>query len=269
MENNQKQYLELKQKLCAVTKASRVQINRLLGLSAKLAEHEKDSLCLDTAELSTTIRKELFKLFVQNTNTLYLCSEELLPELPHNTANARNDAAAIPADRLVSRIVGECNAMLSTGEKADSPIIVFEQECERCSVKIDEKILTLAVMNLLQNALLYSLPGSNITVAVISADESVCIKISNLSGEEGEVLRSPVTSFDEHGAGLGLPVVAKIAACYGGNLEYIRVGDNNIATLTLPFSAEKGVSTFTYSAKVDNLVSQNYGFVRVFMEEVV
>jgi K+-sensing histidine kinase KdpD len=286
-------YLALKKLLSAATKSSRVHINRIVGLAHALTDAVSADAVSDTennAERAAVAASELlrcvYKLLSQNINLSYICSEDVLPELPQNVADIRNDAEIINTAQVLTRIADQASEILAVQGGTHSLRLQISADARadaktgaRIGAKIPEKLFTLAVMNLLQNAFLYSPPESEVELS-LNADKNhafISVNIINTSGVEAEVLRAYSNSANEECAGLGIPLTSKIAVCYGGNLEFIRLGTKIIARFSLPlinFAAPvNSYSTLEseqteYEYEYENIANHSDP-IWIFMQEVV
>jgi signal transduction histidine kinase len=291
----EREYKSLKRQIDAAAKTSRAHINRIIGLISMLQEQDSGQASLPHG-ISSDLNQTLYKLLAHNINLNYCCSEELLPDSPFDAANLRNAAPVIDAGALLAQIVAECGAMLEEhsgrhgltlripGDEAEDEEYGGEYNDDfpqnpEFAVKITEKAFTLAVMNLLQNAFLYSPPNTTVIVSIElesdedSGDELVCVSVTNLSGSDAELLRgytmqSGFGATDES-AGLGVPLVNKIAACYGGNLKFVSINGRIIAKFSLPLhETSDNRSKLQLQSDFSEYIGEKYGFVRAFMAEV-
>ena len=100
--------------------------------------------------------------------------------------------------------------------------------CDRVTVLGDQELLWLALGQLLDNACKYSKVGTDITISIESADESVAVRVWNGGPAIPSAERTRI--FDRFyrgvearnlapGSGLGLYVARKIALAHGGTLD--------------------------------------------------
>ena len=100
------------------------------------------------------------------------------------------------------------------------------------TIETDSYFLRIIFSNLIENALKYSPPESAIDIELFQPDdrmkESVCIKISNLAGEQGvpdfnsifnRFYRNPL-AMNTPGSGLGLYLIKEISTVLGGSVHY-------------------------------------------------
>jgi two-component system sensor histidine kinase KdpD len=104
------------------------------------------------------------------------------------------------------------------------------------------------IVNLLENAVKYSAPGTPIDVRVHRDDRhlviSVCDRGVGVAPEERDRIfepfhRSPGTPAATHGAGLGLAIARGLATAQGGDVTYEpRAGGGSVFSLVLPAAAQ-------------------------------
>jgi two-component system sensor histidine kinase KdpD len=113
----------------------------------------------------------------------------------------------------------------------------------------DRELLDLAITQLLDNALKYSIPDSAVTVQITKEEESVMIRVRNeegnfiAPGEQERIFERFYRGTDVRklisGAGLGLYVARKIVVAHGGSL----VLDKSTSAGTVVFSVKLPMST--------------------------
>lgn len=126
----------------------------------------------------------------------------------------------------------------------DQPRIVCRHETEPAPVKGDGRLLELAVMQLLSNALKYAGADSVISVSVKRGRNTFGVTVSDngrgirpeLLGDVFLAYASPARSLEPSaGAGLGLGIVQSIAAMHGGSAVLESVcGQGTSVTLSIP-----------------------------------
>jgi hypothetical protein len=248
----------------------------------------------ELSDIVASIFEPLDKLLSQNLNLHNFCCDSLLPDNHSDAAHARNVAPAFDAGQLTARIVKECGTILEKQSlrhglqfivhgNHDSEVYGecdFEKSVE-LPVKIEPKLFVIAVMNLIQNAFLYARPNSTVVVTIdCESDEDgydfVCVSIANPSGKDHELLRGYTEPdgdsgepANEEAAKLGIPLASKIAACYGGKMDYISIGDKVVAKFMLPLAGAPDECVYGFSSTIDEYVADDKGVVRLFMNEVV
>jgi two-component system, OmpR family, sensor histidine kinase KdpD len=113
----------------------------------------------------------------------------------------------------------------------------------------DRELLDLAITQLLDNALKYSIPDSAVTLQITKEEESVMIRVRNeegnfiAPGEQERIFERFYRGTDVRklisGAGLGLYVARKIVVAHGGSL----VLDKSTSAGTVVFSVKLPMST--------------------------
>jgi len=105
---------------------------------------------------------------------------------------------------------------------------LLQINCDRVTVLGDRELLWLALGQLLDNACKYSQSGTDITVSIESASESIAVRVANCgpaipSAEQARIFdrfyRGVETRNLAPGSGLGLYVARKIALAHGGSLD--------------------------------------------------
>ncbi|MCL2071366.1 MAG: hypothetical protein FWH07_03925 [Oscillospiraceae bacterium] len=250
--------IEFKEHINLVAKEARTHINRIIGLATMLSDK-------DDNEVTHELLLSSYRLLTQNMNMMYIHMEELI-----------SDTAIINAEAILTGIIGECTTVIETAIKdalehemeIDTEYLPESVGCKlqfvvknkKSSVKIDEKAFTLAVMNLLQNALMYSPPNTTVIVKLdtifMSDDERyVCVSVKNLNG------------LKKCDPGLGLTLCKRIAERCGGMFECIHERGCITAKIMLPLQNEEpGVGL---SSEFVEYFSDRYKPVKLFMYEVV
>jgi signal transduction histidine kinase len=121
--------------------------------------------------------------------------------------------------------------------------------CPCVKAPADRELLDLAITQLLDNALKYSIPDSAVTLQITKEEESVMIRVRNEEGnfiapdEQERIFERFYRGTDVRkltsGAGLGLYVARKIVVAHGGSL----VLDKSTPAGTVVFSVTLPVST--------------------------
>jgi two-component system sensor histidine kinase KdpD len=134
--------------------------------------------------------------------------------------------------------------------------IRLERYCEFAEACVDEEMLSLALSQLLDNALKYSRPGSAVVVRLRPRASSLDISVWNrgfiASGEKYRIFdrfqRGSDGQRTTSGTGLGLYVARKIARAHGGTLEIDPDGpDSEGVTFRLSLPALEKDSHHDYS----------------------
>ncbi|MDO4169431.1 MAG: HAMP domain-containing sensor histidine kinase [Lachnospiraceae bacterium] len=119
----------------------------------------------------------------------------------------------------------------------------FIYDLKPCVSWVDINLITVAIRNLVSNAVKYSSPSSEIRVSCGKEKESIFVSIQDFGcGIEKEDQKRIFESFyrseearNSEGIGLGLTLAMKIAKCHGGTIRVeSEVGKGSIFTLVLP-----------------------------------
>lgn len=125
---------------------------------------------------------------------------------------------------------------------ADSRITLCLDQPEQALIG-DPQFLSLAIGNVVQNALRYSPPGSPVTVSAAVADGVLSIAVADqgrgMSAEEaariGSIYFRATSSKGTKGSGVGLYLTRKILDAHGGDLRIdSQPGQGSVFTLRLP-----------------------------------
>jgi two-component system sensor histidine kinase KdpD len=145
---------------------------------------------------------------------------------------------------LVARVAEKCNHQV-TGRR-----IRVEQECGSAVTIVDEELFCLALTQLLDNAVKYSKPASDIVVT-LSCKGALSVRVFNHGSSVPRAERHRI--FERFyrgtqgqqvgtGSGLGLYVAKKIAGEHGGSLQIDPdgpEGDGTTFCLTLPLAIDE------------------------------
>jgi signal transduction histidine kinase len=166
----------------------------------------------------------------------------------------------------IENIINETNEIIKRiGRK-----IVFTKlsDLKYHEIVITPRKFTIVFMNLLQNALFYSPPKSDIIVTVklekhktTKDEEIMIINIENdeLPEEEKEQI--------EERAGLGLDIVGYISEQYNGTVELIR--NDKRVNAKIAFPATQFAAKRVLSSNFKTYVSERFKPVRLFADEAV
>lgn len=149
-----------------------------------------------------------------------------------------DDIVAIAVDTTVIDALAKNITVVSTGELGLKVVGSREQ-------------LTVAVGNLVANAVSYSAPGSSVLVNVKAGDGTVDISVTDqgIGIPAGEIDRiferfyrvDPARHRSTGGTGLGLSIVKHVAATHGGEVRVWSVeGQGSTFTLSLPRRSQEG-----------------------------
>jgi signal transduction histidine kinase len=142
-----------------------------------------------------------------------------MARLDREEVKPRMRNADIPA--LVERVVQRY-----AGQSQERQVTVSCQ-CQHGQAPADRELLDLALTQLLDNALKYSIPGSAVTVTIRLEDNCIAVRVRNegrsIAPQEQDRIferfyRGADVRKQVSGAGLGLYVARKIAMAHGGSL---------------------------------------------------
>jgi two-component system sensor histidine kinase KdpD len=191
---------------------------------------ESERLEAEDLEMAGIIESETARLSTLTARLLHLArldSEEVRPRIRNTN---------IPA--LVERIVNRYATQFSERR------ISVSCPCPCVKAPADRELLDLAVTQLLDNALKYSIPDSAVTLQITKEEDSVVICVRNEKGnfiapdEQERIFERFYRGTDVRklisGAGLGLYVARKIVVAHGGSL----VLDKSTSAATIVFSVK-------------------------------
>ncbi len=142
-----------------------------------------------------------------------------------------------PISKIVNEVVYNANMMLKEGQ-----IINYPNNIDDITVCFDDKILELALSNLINNAIKYSGENSTIDIVITSQNESVSIKIIDQgigipSGEQKYIFNRYFRAENallNQGTGIGLNIVKSHLENIGGTITFEST-ENRGSTFTLTF----------------------------------
>lgn len=147
----------------------------------------------------------------------------------------------------VFSVIDLVNHLLVTAEMeaADRNQTITAQVDTSLTLKTDRQLVLSALGNLVQNAIKYSKPKSNITVTGKAKGKNVVIAVSDKCGGIDEKklteMFTPFTQFNEDtsGLGLGLTIARKAISYCGGDISAKNIPDGCSIVITLPRFIEK------------------------------
>jgi two-component system sensor histidine kinase KdpD len=165
--------------------------------------------------------REMAGIIEMETSRLSSLTSRLLrmARLDREEVKPRMRNADIPA--LVERVVQRY-----AGQSQERQVTVSCQ-CQHGQAPADRELLDLALTQLLDNALKYSIPGSAVTVTIRLEDNCIAVRVRNegrsIAPQEQDRIferfyRGADVRKQVSGAGLGLYVARKIAMAHGGSL---------------------------------------------------
>ncbi|MCM3701179.1 sensor histidine kinase KdpD [Paenibacillus macerans] len=211
----------------------RTPLSMILGYASDLEDHS--ALPLDQQQQAGIIRRQGEKLrsLIHDLNLVSMLEYEMQPL----------SIKEVRASAIVRQVASD---FLNQGVDTNRYTIELELNDEKIKVRADEKLLLRAASNLVQNSITHNPQGCRIIIRTEwDRERSVYRLIVSDNGQGAErselpdLLKLPYSSSRKrtrkHGHGLGLPMVARIAAAHGGRL-LLESGINEgfQATLELP-----------------------------------
>lgn len=130
--------------------------------------------------------------------------------------------------------------MLEDSCRATGFRLISEFSAEPILLEADFGLLLQALLNLISNAILFSVPETEIRLSVRKSGGSVLLSVRSQPEQEpgaDTFLPQPDSLDSRHGAGLGLTVARRIALLHGGSLVLQPAPDAVTAVLSLPAAA--------------------------------
>jgi signal transduction histidine kinase len=193
----------------------RTPLSMVLGYASEL--EESDAVPYEQQQKASIIRKQGEKLrsLVSDLNLVSMLEYEMQP-LHTKTIRLSTLARQIVSDFLNNGL-------------SEAYTIELEVTTEKCFVKGDEKLLTRAITNLVQNSIVHNPEGCRILVqTTLSHDQQLARLIVTDNGKGvakqllPDLLELPYSSKRvapvQNGHGLGLPMVGRIASAHHGRL---------------------------------------------------
>ena len=145
------------------------------------------------------------------------------------------------------RVIGDCVHLIEPQAQKARVSLHVDAPMERYMLKADERRLRQILLNLLSNAVKFTPEGGTVSVAVLSDEEGLSIKVSDtgIGIAEADIPRAferfgqidSTLSRKYEGTGLGLPLAKHLAELHGGSLDLAsEVGVGTVATVTFPAS---------------------------------
>jgi PAS domain S-box-containing protein len=148
----------------------------------------------------------------------------------------------------LNRFLIACSAATAESAEAKALQIRLDLPAESPVLNADPRLLRLAVMKLLSNAVKFTAPGGRIALAAgPTAEGGVAISVSDsgigMSVADLALVLQPFLQLDDglarryEGMGLGLPIAQAMTELHGGRLTLASTpGEGTVATLLLPAS---------------------------------
>lgn len=213
----------------------RTPLSMVLGYASEL--EESDAVPYEQQQKASIIRKQGEKLrsLVSDLNLVSMLEYEMQPI----------HTKLIRLSALARQIVSD----FLNNDLAETFTIELDVTTEQCCVMGDEKLLVRAITNLVQNSIVHNPSGCHIHVQMtLSANQrnALLIITDNGKGIEAcmlpDLVELPYSSKRKspsyNGHGLGLPMVARIAAAHHGRLLLTSdTGKGMTAELSFPLSS--------------------------------
>jgi len=228
----------------AAVKYTRENINRIIGAAVFL---EQQTNLRGNAVIPDLVNSAC-RLLTQNINLAYLCCDGLYAD----------SKETIDCGEVLDSVAEEAACIL-TAVKRD---IGFKSGKIDGRVRIDAKAFIIVIMNLLQNALLYSPEKSLVKLTLESVGENAVITVGNII---------KLSDTEPPGrSGLGLPLVKKITEWHSGVFELENDGSLFTARVKLPIIRVKSKSMLN-SPRFDygDYVSERFKPVNLFLSDIV
>ena len=162
---------------------------------------------------------------------------------------ARLDTANIQVQLERSSLPNVVREVVASMEKEiDGRPVDVLSDTEQPSILLDQRLIKLAIRQLLDNALKYSAPSTPLQIAVRSGDnETMVVDVTDHGpgippAEQVRVFerfwRSPSVRKQMPGSGLGLSIAHAIARAHNGDLSVMSRPGETTFRLTLPIQGE-------------------------------
>ncbi|HVX66871.1 MAG TPA: ATP-binding protein [Bryobacteraceae bacterium] len=188
-------------------------------------------------EQPPAIRAELVEIADEETRHLQTLIEDAVEM-------ARLDTAQIEIQPVVSDLCAAVREeVASMRAAADGRPIHLTGDAPPLPIAFDRRLITLAVRQLLDNAVKYSPPGTPVTVKLAQGEHDVALEISNAGPgiavpEQSRIFqrfyRSPSVKHQVPGTGLGLSIAYSIAQAHHGELSVSSRPGETTFRLTIP-----------------------------------
>lgn len=239
---------QLSEKSVNVVNVLKSDLNRIISIAGILEGQFEERKMADEADL---IKRQLTSAERMLTN----CNN-LIDLLEYETQNPRENIISI-SDTLES-IYFETQKCLSAVKR----LIDFSRPENDVLVNFNEKKFTSAVMNLIQNALLYSPPKSTIGLKLTYEGGQAVIRITNTFLSEHKSVYDIVER-----ASIGKRVAAKLVSEYGGSVSFYATDNTVTAEIDLPI-VNSG-NPVRLSSSFDDFIAERYKPLHLFLNEII
>ena len=161
----EKQLNELKTKfLSLVSHEFKTPLSSILTSNSLLSKYTKTDQQEKRDKHINTIKEKV--KYLDNILTDFLSIERL------DTGKVKYNISTFPLSKIINEVVYNSNTLLKEGQR-----IQYPKDIDGITVSFDEKIMELALSNLLHNAIKYSKEDTNIELRVTEEDEKLYIDI--------------------------------------------------------------------------------------------
>jgi len=186
------------------------------------------------------VARRFLNILSKNTNRLELLIEDILFLSKVEDKKSSINFQEVNLSTLVDEVISTCQA------KADQKQITIESQIDRdLSWRMNESLISQALINLIENGIKYSDEGKGIKVVAVVENGLLKLTVSDQgfgidSGEFDRIFERFYRVDKSHsnkieGTGLGLSIVKHIAAVHGGKVELTSAPQEGSAfTITLP-----------------------------------
>ena len=213
------------------------------ALTSLLDSSDRSSLPLTrtTHSLSAGSAGELLKIAAEE-------AQHLQNLIDHAIELARLDTARIEVHSETSQLASTVRETVDSmrAEIEDRPVEV-KQSGELPPISFDRRLVSLALKQLLDNALKYSPPGTPIRIQIRRDDHTAVVEVANRGdgippAEQPRIFerfyRSPSVQRRIPGSGLGLSIALRIAEAHNGDLTVVSQPGETTFRLTLPTNGQ-------------------------------
>jgi len=228
----EKQLNELKTKfLSLVSHEFKTPLTSILTSASLLSKYTETEQQEKRDKHINTIREKV--KYLDNILTDFLSIERL------DTGKVKYNISLFPLSKLINEVVYNSNTLLKEGQR-----ILYPKDIDGINVFFDEKILALALSNLLHNAIKYSHEGTQIELQVKEQGENLQIDV--VDGGLGIPEEDQPFIFERYfrasnvltsqGTGIGLNIVKQHMFNLGAEIDFTSsLGQGSTFTLTIPF----------------------------------
>ncbi|WP_181899538.1 sensor histidine kinase [Flagellimonas nanhaiensis] len=178
----------------------------------------------------TTIKSKV--KYLDNILSDFLSVERL------DSGKVRYNITSFPLSKLINEVIYDSNTLLKEGQR-----ILYPKDIDGINITFDEKILALALSNLVLNAIKYSSEGTNVRLKVINGKKQ--LKIEVIDKGFGIPQEDQPFIFDRYfrasnvlttqGTGIGLNTVRRHMQNLEGDICFkSKQGEGSTFTLTIP-----------------------------------